>query len=362
MVRKSIGIIGLKGLPAYGGAATVGENIINQLKDKYSFTVYSTASHTDKKTGYYNGIQQIVFRKLPFKKINSLYYYLISTFHSLFFGNYDLIHLHHRDAAFITILLKLRYNVILTTHNSFYYWEKFKNIEWYLKLNEKYFVKKADIVTCVSEYESRQYKELLNINAIFIPNGINISENLQLNGERNDDYLFFSAGRIIRSKGLDILLRAIKNIELNCKLLIAGDIEQTPKYKKEILTLSKNINVEFLGLIKNKNKLLEYIRNCKLFIYPSSYEAMSIMLLEAASQKVPIICSDISPNSAVFNDDEVLFFKVNDVDDLGAKIKWALDNMPGMQAKIEKAYLKLKTKYQWKDIAKEYDKLFTKLM
>ena len=32
IVRKRIAIIGLKGLPALGGAATVGESIINELK------------------------------------------------------------------------------------------------------------------------------------------------------------------------------------------------------------------------------------------------------------------------------------------------------------------------------------------
>ena len=48
MKKKKIAVIGLKGLPAFGGAATVGENIIEQLKDKYEFTVYSTSSHTSK--------------------------------------------------------------------------------------------------------------------------------------------------------------------------------------------------------------------------------------------------------------------------------------------------------------------------
>ena len=43
MGKPKIAVIGLKGLPAFGGAATVGENIINQLKDNYQFFVYSTS-------------------------------------------------------------------------------------------------------------------------------------------------------------------------------------------------------------------------------------------------------------------------------------------------------------------------------
>ena len=47
-MKKDVAIIGLKGLPAFGGAATVGEKTIEQLKDKYNFTVYSIDTHTNK--------------------------------------------------------------------------------------------------------------------------------------------------------------------------------------------------------------------------------------------------------------------------------------------------------------------------
>ncbi len=46
MKKKKIAVIGLKGLPAFGGTANGGENIIEQLSDKYDFTVYSILSHT----------------------------------------------------------------------------------------------------------------------------------------------------------------------------------------------------------------------------------------------------------------------------------------------------------------------------
>ena len=119
MKKKKIAIIGLKGLPAFGGAATVGENIIEQLKDKYDFTVYSTSSHTDLKTGNYNGYKQIVFKKIPFKRLNTLYYYILSALHALLLGKYDLVHLHHRDAAFIIPFLKFKCKILLTTHGIF---------------------------------------------------------------------------------------------------------------------------------------------------------------------------------------------------------------------------------------------------
>ena len=89
---------------------------------------------------------------------------------------------------------------------------------------------------------------------------------------------------------------------------------------------------------------------------------MSMMLLEAASQRVPIICSDINANKAVFNDDQVLYFKVDDSTNLADKIKWALENKSEMQKKAELAFEKLRLEHQWKNIAKEYDKVYHKLL
>jgi len=362
-MKNRIAVIGLKGLPSFGGAASVGENIINELKDQYDFTVYSISSHTNLKSGYYNGYKQIVFRKIPFKRLNTLYYYIVSALHALIFGNYDLIHLHHRDAAFILIILKLKYKVIITTHGSFFVRPKWKKYKWFFQINEKYFVKKADIVTCVSLEEKRKYKNIINLNTIYIPNGIKACVNLnEVKFTQYKPYLFFGAGRIIRSKGLDILLKALKNINYRGYLLVAGDIEQTRDYKEEILKLSEGLNVKFLGLIKDKHDLLVVIKNAFLFIFPSNKEAMSMMLLEGASVKSPIICSDILANKEIFNDEEVLFFKTDDVNDLSKKILYALSNYSEMVKKADKAYQKLINNYNWEEISLQYNYLFRKLM
>lgn len=73
-----IGVIGLKGLPAYGGAATVGENCIRHLQEQYEFTVYSTSSHAPK-NGKIERYTQFVVKKFPVKKVNILYYYIINS-------------------------------------------------------------------------------------------------------------------------------------------------------------------------------------------------------------------------------------------------------------------------------------------
>lgn len=362
MIKKKIGVIGLKGLPAFGGAAAVGESVINELKSEYDFTVYATKSHTDEKTGYLNGFYQIVFNNIYNKKLNTLYYYILSVLHAVFFAKYDLIHLHHRDAAFIMLLLKLKYKVMLTSHGAFYVVDKWKRFEWYYRLQEKYFVSRADIITCVSLKDKRAFKINLDMDVHFIPNGVRTYDGSSFVSSERKDYLFFGAGRIVKSKGCHVLLKALHNIKYKGKLVIAGDLNQTPEYRSEIERLSEGLDIEFEGLIKEKNQVLSLAKNAILFIFPSSIEAMSMMLLEGASVKTPIVCSDIIENKDVFGDDEVLFFKTDSVDDLSKKIAWALNNTEKMKIKAEKAYKKLIKNYLWSDISERYQNIYDSMI
>jgi glycosyltransferase involved in cell wall biosynthesis len=359
-MKKKIAVIGLKGLPAHGGAATVGESIIEQLKNQYSFTVYSVDSHTEKKTGYYNGFEQIVFKSIKYKKINTLLYYLKSTIHALS-HSYDVIHLHHRDAAFLILLLKLKYYVVVTTHGIFMDGsiEKWKSYQWYFDLQVKYFLKNANRVTCVSKGEDRILNEQYNINALYIPNGVTIIPCTE--SPVYTDYILFAAGRLLSIKGCHILLKSLIRIKYEGQVIVTGDYTHEPKYYSELLELSKNLSVKFVGLIREKSSLYGLLKHAKLFIFPSTQEAMSIMLLEAAGNKCPIICSDIESNMDIFNDDEMLFFESDSIQDLAEKIKWALKNKMEMKRFAQNAYSKCVQEYSWGKIASQYESIFESL-
>ena len=362
MKNKSIAVIGLKGLPAFGGAAAVGENLIEQLKDDYNFTVYSISSHTHLKTGFYKGYNQIVFSAIKHKKLNTLLYYIKSAFHAFFIGNYDLIHLHHSDATFILLLLRIRYKVVVTTHGVqnlglLPKWVRYKQL---FKFQIKFLLPLANRISCVSMTEQKWLFKHYGIKAKFIPNGI--ANNFQHTTNNYSFSVFFGAGRIIQSKGCDSLLKALNNINFLAKVAIAGDMNQTPDYKELILQLSNNLNVTFLGMIKDKNKLLSYIQSSKFFIYPSERESMSMMLLEAASVKTPIICSDITENRDMFSEDEVLFFSLEKTNDLDNIINWALDNYDIMKNKAENAYSRVLKSNNWNNIKDEYKKIYNSLI
>ena len=362
MLKPKIAVIGLKGLPAFGGAATVGESLISRLQNDFNFTVYSVASHTNNK-GQQKGYYQIVFRTFSLMKLNIFFYYLKSAFHALFFENYDLIHLHHVDGAFILPLLRLKYKVILTSHARPQIAEKWPwYVKFFFRINERVALILSNEVSCVSEMLMNYYN-LVSVRKIYyIPNGVELILPVKEHNIPFNDYILFAAGRIIPLKGLHILIKSLKITGYKGKLIVAGNIDQMPDYKKKIMNTVRDLDVEFIGLIKNKELLFSYLSHCKLFVFPSINENMSVMLLEAAAMKVPLICSDIPANTLIFNDDEVLFFENNNPNDLAEKIRFYINDTDSQKYRIQKAYDKLQTFYSWARIAAIYQQLYLKAM
>lgn len=361
--KRKIGVIGLKGLPAFGGAATVGENIIEQLKDKFDFTVYSVSSHANGNIQH-EGYKQITFKSFYIRKLNIFFYYLKSAFHSLALSNYDIIHLHHIDGAFILPLLRIKYKVICTSHAQPHVNEKWPAfVRFFFRLNEKIALLLSNELTAVSLqltkiYQNNHWKRSIS----YIPNGVNIHRKITSIRIEHSRYILFAAGRIIPLKGLHVLLSAMYDQLKNVKLLIIGDLEQVQSYKSTIIQLSQGLDVCFIPIIKDKNLLLNYVKNADLFIFPSYSENMSIMLLEVALAGTPIVCSDIPANTDIFEGNEVLFFDTNNTSDLHAKIEYALSHKAEMSRRTEAAYKKLKELYDWASIAAQYENLYRKLM
>lgn len=361
--KPKIAIIGAKGFPSFGGGARSTESLINELYKDYDITVLSINSHTTLNTGEYNGVMQIVLKGSRFKRMNTLIYYIKSLFYVLFKEDFDLIHVQHIYAGLIIPILRIKYKVVNTVRGiipqndnkwSFIDKKMFRFFE-YLSLTF------SNEIVSVCDPHINYLKQIKNKKIHYIPNGVYINNEI-LEHKSTDDYITFSAGRIISLKGLHILLDALKEISYKGKLVVIGSLDHVPEYKELILKKSQNLNIDFLGLIKDKNQLFEIIANSKLFIFPSLNEGMSNMLLETASLKTPILASDIEENKAIFNEQEVTYFKSNNVLDLSQKLTYCLGNQTELSQKAEKAFLKVCNQHDWKDIAKKYDTIYNSLL
>ena len=128
------------------------------------------------------------------------------------------------------------------------------------------------------------------------------------------------------------------------------------------MSLSSGLDVEYLGMIKDKSLLLKYLKDCHLFVFPSRVEALSMQLLEGISMKCHTIASDITANTDVFSSQELLFFHSDDAENLADKMKLALNDSSLMEEYAEKAYSSLMKNYTWDIIARQYSDLYDKII
>jgi len=360
MTKKKIAVFGVKGFPAFGGASRSSENIVNLLKDDYSYTIYSVSTHTNN-VGVYNGYYQKVFKGVKGKRLNTLLYHIKSLLHALFIGNYDIVQVNHTSAGFMVPFLRLRFKVVSTAHGVIPKNDNKWNVldKFLFDLSAYLFFQFSNISISVSNPHIDLFKKYTRKKIIYIPNGICLVKHSEV---IKQDRIIFAAGRIISLKGAHVLIDALNKMEYEGKTIFVGSLDHTPKYRDQLFELGKERDIEYIGLIKEENKLFDEIKKSKIFVFPSFNEGMSNMLLEVASLKTPLICSDIPENKAVFSDNEVLYFETGNEEDLANKIEWALSNYLIMQEMSEKAFIKLQKEYLWSDIAKSYSKIYDSLL
>lgn len=365
-MKKKIAIIGAKGLPANDGISRVVESCLPYLIEEYDLTIFCTSAFTNRKSGFFDGYEEIVLSSIHNIRLNTLWYYIKAVWIILFCRKFDLIHFHHCDAAFLFPLVRLKYGkrMLVTTHGAFHEHlnDKWKKYEWYFKLQYNCFLKSAPYITGVSLNEKRKGEPILGKEIQYIPNGININEPVS-DKDVGSGYIFFAAGRIMEIKGLDILLNALLKMGYKGKVKVAGSMDDTSEeYKKKLMKLSECLDIEYLGMIKDKSLLLKYLKSSLLFVFPSRVEALSMQLLEGISVKAHTIASDITANTDVFSQDEMLFFKSEDSDDLAATIIYALASNDKMEIYAEKAFDSLMKNYNWDKISKKYAEKYNEIM
>jgi glycosyltransferase involved in cell wall biosynthesis len=244
---------------------------------------------------------------------------------------------------------------------------KWSRIEHFLmQLAEYPFMYSSNYTTAVSamdvEYSYKRFKKKV----IYIPNGVDVDIpinretallELKRLGIPPHNFLLFAAGRIIERKGAHILLQAFKILGLDMPLAIIGDLAQVPDYEMRLKDLAGDMRVFFIPALEDGSMLFGILDLCKLFVFPSTAEGMSVMFLEAASLGIPMVCSDIPENTAVLGDN-VLYFRSGDPADLADKIRWAIENPQEMTRLGQSSRNWVRKNFSWEGVASKYDALY----
>lgn len=146
-------------------------------------------------------------------------------------------------------------------------------------------------------------------------------------GLREDDVVLLTVGRLVPQKGQVDLIEAMGRLVRRVPkavLLVAGDGPLAADLRALAVARGVADRVRLLGARRDVPALLQL---CKLFLFPSLYEGLSVALVEAVSNGVPVVASDIPQNREVCGAlDAVRFVRPGDVDTLADVVVELLGN------------------------------------
>ena len=110
-------------------------------------------------------------------------------------------------------------------------------------------------------------------------------------GIKRDDIVICHIGRFIAAKNHDFLIDVVSEmIKQNnkVKLLLVGTGDVENEVKKKVYNLGLEKSIYFLEI---RNDIPDILKEVDLFILPSIYEGLGLVLLEAQASKVPCLVS-----------------------------------------------------------------------
>ena len=365
--RRRVAILGIKRLPASAGADRVVEHLLERLSPENHYTVYLLRDESPKLQCTADR-HYVYVPTLKGKHLGAASYFLLCCVHYVVMGRYDVAHVHNSDFGIFCPLLKLRRGVriIGTFHGDPAQRDKWGRLaKFALTVSEAMFVRFCDVLTSVSID-----KQVSRRTVRYIPNGVeapspqaleeNESNRFPLNelGLAEHDFIMFACGRLDRTKGLHHLLTAYRDIGHEEKLLVVGDFSHDAKYAKSIVAAAATDDrVVLYKRLLDKPTLMWVVRRCKVFVFPSEVEGMSMMLLEAISSGALVVSSDIPANLAVVGKDYSYTFRSGEPLSLRAALENALEHTNGAP-ELQLLRERVATTFRWEKIAPEYEELY----
>lgn len=293
-----------------GGSQNMLINIHKHInKDKIQFD-YVLDHYGIEHESYVKTVKDLgakVFYLPTFKGYN--FFEIISAWKKMFVQHpeYRIIHSHVRSYASIVLLIAKKYGIksIIHSHSI----NNGNGIEAFIKKILQYPLSYiADYFFACSDEAGKWLfgkKIVKQSNYKVIPNAIDVEKykfNLIIRkeyrkklGVSEDTKVYVHVGRFHESKNHKFLLDLFSEIHKNNQnsiLVLIGDGELRSQIEKQTKELNLNNKVNLLGVQDNVNCWLQ-AADCMLF--PSLWEGLGIVAIEAQAAGIPCICSEFIP-------------------------------------------------------------------
>jgi glycosyltransferase involved in cell wall biosynthesis len=306
---------------------------------------------------------------------------------------FDLIHIHGYGeyTADVTCLLKktgfLRVPTVLTTHGLAGLVNAYSAISPASSLTPSQRIKRFphlfydltlgrlevatfDRIVVLSE-EEKSYLSRLGLKeekVVRIPIAVNdifFSASCNNTAKKRENYVLY-AGRILDIKGLDTLVKAIKelrvasNIELKCKM-IGKDFGYRGELQSLVDKLGITDLVEFIDLVP-QNRLINYYSSALVTVLCSLTEGFPISLVESMTAGTPFVATPVGAIPDLVNQTKAgLIVPVDDAKALSDAIRQLVQNSE-MWAEMSARGRESAIRFRWDNIAQSYYQLYKDLV
>lgn len=373
-MRKELLIVVQKFYPS--GAEALVKSLTPTMSENYNLHIVSMLNNENKKEEHdyikyiekYNVKYHIINETSHFKRIKELSKYMIC-------NEIQIIHSHSYFPNMYARLASIGKKVqkIVTYHSASNDWNN-RKLQWMEKFLDFY----TDERIAVSNVPLKYYKKYISKkNKVHvIPNGIHISENQSLktiqefraiNNISEDELLFINVGRITPQKNQGMLIELMKELkqssafDLRFKLYIIGYKESDLLWNEYERKIKEYDLQDIVILYGSSSEVTLFMQSADLFLFPSLDEAHPIALIEACSNNLLTIASNISANKQTFSNNEIFLEDNKKVDDWKMLIeKIYIEKSFDTKEMINSAKEKVKTSYTIQENAKKYIELYSK--
>jgi glycosyltransferase involved in cell wall biosynthesis len=357
--KKKIGIIGTNGLPGrYGGWDQLLNNITINLRDRFSFIVYTSYFNAEKGVTEVNGAKLKII-KLKANGIQSIPYDIISMIHAVFKSDLLLV-LGTSGCVFLPVIkLFSSKKIILNPDGAEWKRGKWNGFaKWFLKLSEEMGVKYSDVVIADNKIIQQYIFDYYGVNSELIEYGGDnarytpISDATLLKYDLEINKYCFKVCRIEPENNIHLILESFS--ELDCKLIIIGNWNYSEYGKKLKLKYDKYRQFSLLDPIYEQNTLDELRSNCGLYIHGHSVGGTNPSLVEAMNLGLCCVVYNVDYNVET-TENSALYFQSKE--DLKKIITNFHDNKINVDLYRYKMNEIAKRRYSWNIIIKKYEKL-----
>lgn len=373
--RLKIGIFMDSYYPAIDGVVLVIDNLAKELSKYNDVTVvvpYTETMNTDKKREY--EVVRIRSLKIPTTEYRVGEYKLATSkvYRKLLKKKFDIIHIHSPfTVGYLGLRIAKELNIpcIATMHTRFDY-EIRKLIDNnmfvnYVIDNIANIYNKCDATIAINNAMIKVFKDFgYKYKPTIIYNGTdlkplenkkeNILKTKQKYNIKDDESVFSFVGRITEIKNIFFILDALKLLKdqkFKFKMFYVGTGPDEEKLKNKIKEYNMEKEVIMTGRIEDRLQLSSIYAMSDLFLFPSLFDASSLVQIEAAVNETPGLFIEGSVTSDTVINNVSGFTSKNNASDYANRIKEIINNK-ALLNKVSKNAKKMLGK-SWTDITKE---------